>query len=175
MTAGVTPDAVDRIGLSLAAQLDAVPPQAFKAQPPERLGAILNYSTSSTRDELLASLEQEDAAFAEAVRKSIFTFANIPQRLKATDVPKITRDVPPDVLATAIAGATSDEDRQAVDFILGNMSRRMADNLREEADAKGAVKQKVAEKAMTQIVNTIRELVNGGEIEFRKEEEDEQD
>ncbi len=126
MTTGVTPEAVDRIGLALAAQIDAEPARAFKTGPDERLGAILNYSNSATRDDLLASLEEQDASFAEAVRKAIFTFANIPERLSALDVPKITRDVPQDVLATAIAAAESDEDRRAADFILQNISKRMA-------------------------------------------------
>lgn len=173
MTNGVTPDAVDRIGLSLAAQLDAEPPRAFETKPPERLGAILNYSPSAKRDELLTSLEAEDAAFADAVRKSIFTFANIPERMNPIDVSKITRDVPQDVLATAIAAAESDEDRVAVDFILENISKRMAGGLREEADGKGEIKASVGEKAMTAVVNTVRDLVNTGEIELKKPDEEE--
>ncbi|MFZ7089583.1 flagellar motor switch protein FliG [Primorskyibacter sp. 2E233] len=166
MTTGVTPDAVDRIGLSLAAQIDAEPPKAFAAKPNERLGAILNYSNSAVRDELLQGLEQEDAAFADAVRKSIFTFANISERLNAIDVPKITRDVEADVLATAIAAAETEQERLAADFLLGNMSKRMAEAIREEADAKGTVKPKVGEKAMNAVISAIRDLVDVGEIEL---------
>ena len=118
MTTGVTPDAVDRIGISLAAQIDAEPLKAFKTRPDERLGAILNYSNTAVREELLQNLEQEDADFAEAVRKAIFTFANIPERLNAIDVPKITRDVPPDALAMAMAAASagSDEEKRPSNF-----------------------------------------------------------
>ncbi|CUH76706.1 flagellar motor switch protein FliG [Tropicibacter naphthalenivorans] len=166
MTTGVTPDAVDRIGLSLAAQLDAEPDKAFVARPDERLGAILNYSNAAVRDELLQQLEEDDAEFAEAVRRSIFTFANIPERLNAIDVPKITRDVEADVLATAIAASENDDDKAAADFLLANMSKRMSESLREEADAKGAVKPKVGEKAMGAVVGAIRDLVNVGEIEL---------
>ncbi|MFW2542351.1 flagellar motor switch protein FliG [Primorskyibacter sp. 2E107] len=171
MTTGVTPDAVDRIGLSLAAQIDAEPPRAFEAKPNERLGAILNYSNSAIRDELLDGLEQEDAEFAEAVRRSIFTFANIPERLNAIDVPKVTRDVDPDLLATAIAAAESEEERLTADFLLSNMSKRMAENIREEAEAKGTVKPKVGEKAMSGIISAIRDLVNVGEIELLSPED----
>lgn len=166
MTTGVTPDAVDRIGLSLAAQLDAEPEKAFVARPDERLGAILNYSNAAVREELLQNLEQEDAAFAEAVRRSIFTFANIPDRLNAIDVPKITRDVQPDTLATAIAAATAEEDQRAAEFLLSNMSRRMAESIREEAGVKGTVKPKLGEKAMGAVVAAIRDLVGVGEIEL---------
>jgi flagellar motor switch protein FliG len=164
MTTGVTPAAVDRIGLSIAAQMDAVPPKAFKAAPNERLGAILNYSNSAVREELLTNLEEDDRDFADAVRKAIFTFANIPDRLNAIDVPKITRDIDPDDLATAIAGATSEEEQRAAEFLLSNMSKRMAESIREEAEGKGTVKPKVAEKAQSAVVSVIRDLVSVGEI-----------
>lgn len=168
MTTGVTPDAVDRIGLSLAAQIDAEPPKAFKARPDERLGAILNYSNTVTREELLQSLEQEDAQFAEAVRKAIFTFANIPERLNPMDVPKITRDVDAATLATAMAAASAggEGEVQTMDFIYANMSKRMSDNMREEAQALGAVKPKAGERAMAAVVSAIRDLVEVGEIEL---------
>lgn len=173
MTTAVTPEAVDRIGLAVAAQLDAEPPKAFKARPDERLGAILNYSSSTTREELLSSLEEEDKEFAEAVRKAIFTFANIPERLNAIDVPKVIRDVPPEMLALAIAAATSEADKAAADFLMDNMSKRMAASIREEAEAKGEVKPKVGEKAMAAVVSAIRDMVQVGEIELRDPEAEE--
>ncbi|SMX50868.1 flagellar motor switch protein FliG [Maliponia aquimaris] len=169
MTTGVTPDAVDRIGISLAAQIDAEPPRAFKARPDERLGAILNYSNTTIREDLLQNLEQEDAEFAEAVRKAIFTFANIPDRLNAIDVPKITRDVDAATLATAIAAAStgSEDEQRTVAFLYANMSKRLGDNIREEAGALGEVKPKTGEKAMSAVVAAIRDLVSVGEIELR--------
>ncbi len=175
MTTGVTPDAVDRIGLAIAAQLDAEPPKAFKAKPEERLGSILNYSNSTVREELLGDLEKEDETFANAVRKAIFTFGNIPERLNAIDVPKITRDVKPESLATAIAAANdgNEQEQRAGEFLLENMSKRMADNIREEADGKGAVKPKVGEKAMNEVVGAIRDLVNVGEIELLNPDDEE--
>ncbi|SDX97346.1 flagellar motor switch protein FliG [Citreimonas salinaria] len=176
MTTGVTPDAVDRIGLSIATQLDAEPPRAFKAMPDERLGEILNFSTSAARETLLGALEQDDAQFAERVRKAIFTFATIPNRIKPADVPKITRDVPADVLSTAFAAAESDEDRAAVDFIKANISKRMGATLQEDADALGKVGTKTGERAMTDVIAVIRQLIDSGEITLRRpDEEDAED
>jgi len=173
MTTGVTPDAVDRIGLALAAQLDAEPPKAFKAKPEERLGSILNYSNTAVREELLEGLEQDDQQFADAVRKAIFTFANIPERLNAIDVPKITRDVSADVLAVALAASESEPDQATVEFLLSNMSKRLAESLREEAAGKGTVKPKVGEKAQNEVVAAIRDLVSVGEIELLNPDDDE--
>lgn len=164
MTDAVTPDAVDRIGLSLASQLDAEPLKAFRAQPSERVGAILNFSRAATRDELLTALDEEDKGFAEQVRKSIFTFSHIPDRMNAIDVPKLTRDVDQDTLALVIAGAASETDTQTVEFILSNISKRMADSLREAAQDLGTVKPKDAETAMNAVVRVIRNLADSGEI-----------
>ena len=174
MTAGVSPEAVDRIGLSLAAQLDAEPQKAFEKKPDERVGAILNYAASAKRDEVLEGLEETDKDFAEAVRRAIFTFANVPDRLKIIDIPKVTRDVPADVLTQAIAACTNEADLRTAEFLLENMSKRMSQSLREEA-AGMSVKGKKGEQAQNAVVAAIRDLVNVGEIELKQpgEEDDE--
>ena len=173
MTAGVTPEAVDRIGLSLASQLDAEPPRAFSSEPVDRVGAILNYSASEIRDDVLTGLDETDSDFADAVRRAIFTFPNIPRRLRAIDVPKITRDLDAAVLTTVIAGAKSDEDVASCEFLLENMSKRMAQTLRDDAAERGKIKPRQIEEAMTAVVAAIRDLVTSGEIELRHPDDSE--
>lgn len=174
-TGAVTPDAVDRIGLSLAAQLHNVPETAFDEGPVERVGAILNYSTSLTRDDVLTGLDEEDEGFAALVRKAIFTFANVPQRLNPVDVPKITREVDQAILVVALAAASKSEDTlPAAEFVLENLSKRMAEALREEMGEQGTIKQKDGEAAMTQVVNAIRQLEANGEITLETPDEDDE-
>ncbi|MEO3416319.1 FliG C-terminal domain-containing protein [Roseovarius sp. CAU 1744] len=163
-TGAVTPDAVDRIGLALAAQLHEVPETAFDSGPEQRVGEILNYSAAATRDDVLVGLDETDQDFAARVRKAIFTFANIPERLNPTDVPKITREVEQAVLVMALASATEGDLAAAAEFLLDNMSKRMGDGIREEMEELGAVKPKDAEEAMTEVVNAIRKLEASGEI-----------
>ena len=154
---------VQRIGISLAAQLDAQPSQAFSDEPPERVGAILNFSSSSTRDGVLEGLDETDKDFAEQVRKNIFTYANIATRIDARDVAKVVRGVEQDLLIKALAGATG-EAAASTEFILSNMSKRMADGLREEMENLGKVKETDAEEAMNAVVAAIRDLESTGEI-----------
>lgn len=59
-----------------------------------------------------------------------------------------------------------------MDFILENMSGRMADQLREEVAEAGTVKPSDAEVAMTAIVGIIRQLVAEGELTLIQEEGD---
>lgn len=172
MTTDISPDSVDRIGISLATQLDQMPIPAFKNKPNERLGAILNYSASEKRETLLQDIGEENSEFAEAVRKALFTFANIPDRVNPKDVPKITRDVDQETLAIAIGTSGSEEDKRATEFLLENISKRMAQTLREEGAEHLNAKPKVAEKAKAEVVGVIRELLNVGEIKMVEEDDD---
>jgi flagellar motor switch protein FliG len=163
LTGGVSPAVVHRIGVSLAEQLNTRPARAFSDGPVERVGAILNFAPASVRDDVLTGLDSEDAGFAEQVRRAIFTFSNIPERVAPRDVPRIQRDMDQGDLITTIAFA-SDGDAKAVDFLLENISQRLAENLRSEAAEKTGVAQKDGEAAMMRIVNIIRELESAGEI-----------
>ena len=163
LTGTIAPKMVEKIGHTIAEQLDAKPALAFSDGPVERVGAILNFSTSATRDDVLDGLDQEDATFASEVRKAIFTFANIPERIDPRDIPKVLREIDGDLLILALAGATGSAAKTR-EFILENMSKRMAEQLQEDVDAKGEVKQSEAEAAMTDIIVKIRELEAAGEI-----------
>jgi flagellar motor switch protein FliG len=174
-TSNVTPDAVDRIGLSLAAQLDAKPLIAFEDEPDERIGAILNQSQAITRDDMLSALDETDAEFAERVRRQIFTFAHVSIRINPRDVPAVVRAVPADTLVIALAGATDDQTSGVAEFIYANLSQRMSANLQEEVADKGKVKARDAEAAMNEIVGIIRLMAQNGEIEFRNPDEEEED
>lgn len=164
MTGNVDPETVRRIGLSLAAQLDAQPPRAFDTGPVERVGAILNVSTAGTREEVLRGLEAEDRGFADQVRKAIFTFVHIPARVAPRDVPKVVRITDPAVLVTALAAALAGDQAPAAEFLLSNMSQRMAQGLRDEATARGKVREKDGEEAMAAVVLAIRQLEGAGEL-----------
>ncbi|MHA6323522.1 flagellar motor switch protein FliG [Roseivivax sp. CAU 1753] len=166
-TGGVTPETVDRIGLSLAAQLDARPPRAFAKDPVDRIGSILNFSKSTTRDDVLTGLDETDSAFAEEVRRTIFTFENIHTRLAPEDAPKVTRDVANDVLALAFGGALGEQENRSVDFLLENLSRRMAATLREESAERVGAPRADVEAAQAQVVAAIREMADSGEIQLR--------
>lgn len=173
MTGNVEPETVRRIGRSLASQLESEPPRAFTATPVERVGAILNVSAAMTRDEVLKGLDETDSAFAEQVRKAIFTFEHVPRRVLGRDVSKITRVVEQVRLVTVIAASQTRESMaEPVEFLLSNMSQRMAQSLREEANARGKIKDKDAEEAMNAIIAGIRQLEAAGEIALVVEDDE---
>ena len=171
-TGNVDPETVRRIGISLVSQLDALPPRAFETGPVERVGAILNVSAALTREDVLQGLQETDADFADLVRRAIFTFVHLPGRVLGRDVPKIIRLVDQPVLVTALAATVGVAELEAAaEFMLANMSQRMAQGLREEMLTRGRVKEKDAETAMAAVLMAIRQLEAAGEIVLVQQEE----
>jgi flagellar motor switch protein FliG len=171
LIADIAPATVARIGEALASELGREKPRAFSGGPVERVGAILNFSRAATRNDVLTGLDETDPTFATAVRKSIFTYLNIPARVGPRDVPKLLKKVDQKVLVTALAASTTDETRPTAEFILANISQRMAESLKGEAEEMGEVAAADGESAMTGVVAAIRELEEAGEIYLVAEEE----
>jgi flagellar motor switch protein FliG len=172
-TGSVSPEAVDRIGLALAAQIQDAPPTAFADGAVERVGAILNYSAAAIRDEVLEGLDETDEDFAALVRRAIFTFAHLPGRVRPTDIPRILREVDQAVQVTALAGAQEGALAPVAEFLLSGMSVRMADALREQMAERGRVRPREAEEAQAEIVNAVRRLEAAGEIGLVRPDEEE--
>lgn len=162
-TSAIEPETVLAIGRALIDALEAEPLTAFSDGPVQRVGAILNNSTSATRDDVLEGLEAEDRGFAEEVRKAIFTFANIPARISPRDIPRILREVDEEVLVKALYGADKTLP-EAKDFILDNLSRRMGDQLKDAIAELESVPGPESEAAMSEIVNAIRQMESAGEL-----------
>jgi flagellar motor switch protein FliG len=120
---------------------------------------------------MLAGLDEVDRGFADAVRKAIFTFANIPARIPPRDVPKIVKAVEGKAMTTAIAAALT-RDPKTAEFLLANMSQRLAQQLREDAQALGTIKDAAAEDAFSAVVAAIREMEAAAEITFLSEDEE---
>jgi flagellar motor switch protein FliG len=84
----------------------------------------------------------------------------------------VVRLVDQNFLITALAGSIGNEENlAAAEFILANMSQRMAQGLREEMAARGKVKDKDAEEAMNAIISAVRELETSGELALIQDED----
>lgn len=173
-TTNIKADSIARIGAGLAQQYSNASVPAFSDTAESRMGAILNSSTALTRDQVLEGLISTDKTFGEGVRKTIFTFADIPSRLAALDVPKVLREVDQSELVRALASATKTGGMLAVSvsYLLDNMSVRMADNLREEIEECGKIKTADGEEAQSAVVAAIRVAADAGTIKLVVEEED---
>lgn len=162
-TASVPPDTVARIGRALKDQIASTPDTAFAEPPAKRIGAILNAAPSRTRNDMLAALDQENPTLAQDVRKSILTFEDLPTRLEPRDVPSILRGVEQDVILRAL-GISDGAAAVTAEFLLENMSRRLADQIRADIEDQPAPTPEEAEAAQGQIVAALRDMMDRGEI-----------
>lgn len=165
-TAAISPDAVERIGVSLATQLDDLPDRAFEQTPDARVGAILNQTPSRIREEVLAGLKEADQDFAQDVARNVFTFAHISARVAARDVPAVLRAVDQEQLKTALVGVTEAPDVATRDFLFDNLPKRLAEGIREEMDEMDAPTPEAAEQAMADLVGAIQQLAETGDIKL---------
>jgi len=160
------------IGRSLANLANAGSDRgALPGDPIERVGNILNFAPGGLRDMLLTHLEAEDPKLVEQMRRVMFTFADIPDRLDVADVPKVVRGMENSVLITALAGGQQTE-KATVDFLMNNLSKRLAEQLEEEVAAAGEVRARDAETAMNEVIRAIRDLEATGEVILVMPEED---
>lgn len=175
LTSTIEKATLRRIGLALAQAADALPKPAIGGGPVEKLGAILNSSQSATRDSVLEGLDSDDADFASDVRKTIFTWAHIPERIDPRDISRIMREVDGPVMTRALAGAKG-INAPTVDFIFSAISSRLADSMRDDIETMGKVSGKDADQAMSEVVAAIRRMEDEGELVLRsttpEEEED---
>lgn len=165
LTETIKPELVETIGEHIARVLEAVPPQAFSKTAAERVGAILNSSPQSAREKMLDGLTNRDAPFAKEVRKSIFAFNHIPMRLEPVDVPIVVRKADAKSIIVAFAAGLTAAPL-TVEFMFENMSKRLAEQMRDEAEGLGSPKPEEGEAAMADLVRTIRDLESSGELKL---------
>ena len=89
----------------------------------------------------------------------MFVFEDI-CKFSSKDIQTVLKNVESSQWAMALKTASTD----LKDKILGNMSARTADMLREEMDYLGPVKHSAVEQVQQQIVDVVRRLQDGGEI-----------
>lgn len=120
---------------------------------------ILNSVDRGTEKNIMDTLEIEDVELAEEIRKRMFVFEDI-IGLDSTSIQRSIREIDNKELAIALKGATE----EVADVIYANMSKRMAEMIKEDMDFMGPVRLRDVEEAQQKIVNTIRKLEEAGEI-----------
>lgn len=164
------PDIIREVERGLEIRMSSVVSQSFEhAGGVESVAEILNVSDRATERTLLESLEADDPEMVEEIRRLMFVFDDI-AKFAAKDIQTVLKTVESAQWSYALKGA-SDELREKV---LGNMSQRAADMLREEMEYLGGVKLSVVEAKQQEIVDIVRNLEDEGQIEINQSGEEEQ-
>ncbi len=120
---------------------------------------MLNAVDRSTEKSIMENLEVDDIELAEDIRKRMFVFEDI-MALDSRSIQRVLRDVENNDLSMALKGSSEDVQK----IIFANMSKRLADMIKEDMEYMGPVKLRDVEDAQQKIVSVIRRLEDAGEI-----------
>ena len=120
---------------------------------------ILNSTDRGTEKHIMEILEIEDPELADEIRKKMFVFEDV-LLLDDRAIQRVLRDVDNSDLGLALKG--SNEEVQ--NAIFNNLSKRLAQMIKEDMEFMGPVRMKDVEEAQQKIVNIIRKLEDSGEI-----------
>ena len=120
---------------------------------------LLKKVSGDIQEGILERLEERDPAIAQTIRNKMFTFDDLIS-LPVMDLQKVARDVQTEDLILALK-PSSQELRKA---FFGAVSKRAAENLKEELEFMGPVPRKTVEDARARIIETVRMLEDQDEI-----------
>lgn len=136
-----------------------------KTTPPRTMGGtkvaadILNNLHGDIESEVMDAIKEIDEDLGNKIDELMVVFDD----LKAVDdrgIQSILKEISSEVLIVALKGA--DEDMQ--EKIFGNMSKRAAELLKDDLEAKGPVKLSEVESAQKEILLVAKRLAESGDI-----------
>ena len=163
------PEVIREVELGLESRMSSVMSQSFEnAGGVASVAEILNVTDRATERALLENLAQEDPDLVEEIRRLMFVFDDI-NKLSDKDVQTVLKNVEAAQWAMALKGSSEELKNK----ILGNMSQRASQMLKEEMEFLGPVKLSEVEQVQQQIVDIIRKLEDSGEIQISSGSEEE--
>ena len=134
---------------------------AAKANPANIIATVLNQVSGRVRDELIDHMRGASAALADNVRRLMFTFEDIPERVEPRDIALVLKTVDDAQLMTALKPTACEP---IATFFLENITKRMADRLREEIKELAEPDVAAAEAAQSGVIATIIGLKDSGAL-----------
>ncbi len=120
---------------------------------------IINNLDSAMSGEMLEQIKEMDEEMGVQIQDLMFVFENL-NEVDDRGIQVLLREVSGDLLTIALKGA--DEDLK--EKIFNNMSKRAAELLRDDLEAKGPVKVSEVEVAQKEILVIARRMADAGEI-----------
>lgn len=120
---------------------------------------ILNFMEGSIESAIMDSIGEHDQEMQDSISELMFVFDNL-NDVDDRGIQALLREISTDSLTLALKGA----DEGLKEKILKNMSKRAAEMLREDMEARGPVRLSEVEAAQKDIISTARRLADEGEI-----------
>ncbi len=120
---------------------------------------ILNFLDTSVESEVMDSIKEIDSDLGQTIEDHMFVFENL-SALDDRSIQSLLREVSSDSLLLALKGS----DESLKEQFFKNMSKRAAEMLRDDLEAKGPVRLSEVESAQKEILVIARRLAESGDI-----------
>jgi flagellar motor switch protein FliG len=120
---------------------------------------IINMMGTAIETSVVESIRLLDADLAQKIMDKMFTFEDL-LKLDNKSIQMVLKEVSSDTLIIALKGASV----ELRDLILGNMSSRAAESLREDLESRGPVRLSEVEGQQKEILKIVRRLSDEGSI-----------
>ncbi len=156
----ISPTALAELGAVLEEHAGKQKANRFAMMGGRRVAADIMNSLTKGRDEaVLEQIRDQDESLCDEIQEQMFVFDN----LAAVDdrgIQTLLREVSTDILTMALKGA----DVALREKVFNNMSKRAAELLADDMEAKGPVRLSEVEVAQKEILVVARKLADEGEI-----------
>ena len=120
---------------------------------------IINLLGSSLETRVVDSIRENDPDLAQKIMDKMFTFEDL-LKLDNKGIQAVLKEVSSDALVIALKGASG----ELKEKILGNMSSRAAEALKEDLESRGPVRLSEVENQQKDILKVVRRLAVEGQI-----------
>ncbi|MGA7800080.1 MAG: flagellar motor switch protein FliG [Gammaproteobacteria bacterium] len=120
---------------------------------------ILNFVDSALEGEIVEALKEVDGDLGQSIQELMFVFDNLAE-VDDRGIQALLREVSSENLIIALKGA----DEALREKVFKNMSKRAAEMLRDDLEAKGPVRLSEVEGAQKEILAIARRMAEAGEI-----------
>jgi flagellar motor switch protein FliG len=134
------------------------------------VGELLSLISSEKRDSLVAFLRSKHEDKLVGIEKSIFTIEGLPDLLPKNAVPVVFREVDQSFLLKLL-GTLQGSNSAVSDYLLGNISSRMADQYRDDLNGMQSLAADEAETVQREFLNTLMGLKRRGLIVLERSAE----
>ena len=119
----------------------------------------MNFMDSALESVAMDGIREVDDDLAQEIQELMFVFDNLSE-VDDRGIQALLREISSESLILALKGA----DEGVQEKVFGNMSKRAAELLKDDLEAKGPVKVSEVETAQKEILAVARRMADAGEI-----------
>lgn len=133
----------------------------------ENIGEMLSLIPSEKRDNLVNMLRSQHESKLVIIQRGLFTIESLPDILTRVAVPIVMKEVDQDLLKKVLV-TFRDDYVPVLDYLLGNISSRLADQIREDLKGAPSISDAEAETVHREFLSQLMDLRRRGLITISK-------